>query len=54
VGDNPGADIRGAIDNGFIGVLVLTGCASENDPEHPADFVVADVASAVDLILSDD
>jgi len=52
VGDNPGADIRGAIDNGCVGVLVLTGCASENDPLHPASLVAADVAAALEAILN--
>lgn len=52
VGDNPEADIRGAIDNGFVGVLVLTGVAKCDDPRHPAAIVAADVAAALEAILS--
>ena len=51
IGDNPEADIRGAIDNGCVGVLVLTGVAARDDPRHPADIVAADISAALEAIL---
>jgi ribonucleotide monophosphatase NagD (HAD superfamily) len=51
IGDNPIADIRGALDCGFVGVLVLTGVAERDDPNHPADIVAADVSAALEAIL---
>ncbi len=51
IGDNPEADMRGAIDNGFVGVLVLTGVAERDDPRHPADLVASDVTAALEAIL---
>jgi ribonucleotide monophosphatase NagD (HAD superfamily) len=52
VGDNPAADMRGALNSGFVGVLVLSGCATHNDPAHPALLVARDVAEALELILA--
>jgi ribonucleotide monophosphatase NagD (HAD superfamily) len=57
VGDNPKADIAGARAQGrpWVSVLVRTGVFSgeegQNDSEHPADFVVNDVADAVEAAL---
>ncbi|KAJ1421681.1 HAD-like domain-containing protein [Ochromonadaceae sp. CCMP2298] len=55
IGDNPKSDIRGANGAGphWRSVLVRTGIfdGAENDAEDPADFVCADVAAAVDLII---
>jgi HAD superfamily hydrolase (TIGR01456 family) len=51
IGDNPEADMRGAIDNGFVGVLVLTGVAARDDPRHPAHIVASDVTEALEAIL---
>ena len=52
IGDNPKSDIAGARRQGrpWVPVLVRTGVFSgdaANDREHPADFVVDDVDSAV-------
>jgi HAD superfamily hydrolase (TIGR01456 family) len=79
VGDNPAADIRGAINGGhpWQGILVKTGVfqggqkvrvtktdrkgggggrtyeiEEENDPNHPADYVVQGVKEAVDIVIS--
>lgn len=57
VGDNPASDIAGARAAGrpWTSILVRTGIfrrpAGENDPDHPADFVVQDVLQAVDAAL---
>jgi len=55
VGDNPRADMRGAINAGasWEGVLVRTGVfqGGDNDERDPGDHVVDDVSAAVDLIL---
>ena len=55
VGDNPRSDIRGANLAGerYVSILVRTGVFhtdDENDREDPADYVVKDVAEAMDLI----
>lgn len=57
VGDNPASDIAGARAAGlpWTSILVRTGIfrrpPGENDPNHPADFVVQDVLQAVDAAL---
>jgi ribonucleotide monophosphatase NagD (HAD superfamily) len=42
VGDNPRSDIAGAVQAGWYSFLTRTGIhqAEENDPHHPATFVV--------------
>ncbi|RYE82912.1 MAG: hypothetical protein EOO65_04775 [Methanosarcinales archaeon] len=59
VGDNPAADIRGALNAGdpWRGILVrtgiFTGTADENARSpHPAHAVVPDVMHAVQHVLS--
>ena len=55
IGDNPKSDMRGANAAGdhWSSILVRTGIweGGENDLEDPADHVVQDVLSAVELIL---
>lgn len=55
VGDNPKSDIRGARNAGprYRSILVRTGVFNmplDNDPDDPADYVVNNVAEAMELI----
>ncbi|KAJ3237207.1 hypothetical protein HDU81_009829 [Chytriomyces hyalinus] len=50
IGDNPESDIAGANNNGWTSMLVKTG-VYETGP-HEANYIVADVEEAVDVILS--
>jgi len=56
IGDNPKSDIRGARAAGWKTILVETGVFQrtsevDNDPHDPADYVVANVQEAINLIL---
>jgi ribonucleotide monophosphatase NagD (HAD superfamily) len=54
IGDNPKSDIRGANNAGshWRSILVRTGVfqGGDNDEDDPADFVVADVLEAIQLV----
>ena len=54
IGDNPKTDIYGATKLGIKTILVKSGVFGgklENDPEHPADYVVESMYDAVKLIF---
>jgi HAD superfamily hydrolase (TIGR01456 family) len=57
IGDNPSADIRGALNAGgpWQGILVRTGVftGAGNDANHPAHLVTQGVGEAVDHILQE-
>jgi ribonucleotide monophosphatase NagD (HAD superfamily) len=57
IGDNPSADIRGALNAGspWRGILVRTGVftGASNDAQHPAHLVTQGVGDAVDHILQE-
>jgi HAD superfamily hydrolase (TIGR01456 family) len=54
IGDNPSSDIRGAKNAGAVSVLVLSGMATENDPNCPADHVCPSIVEAIDWLLAKD
>lgn len=54
IGDNPESDIKGAIDKGWVSILVSTGVFDaekhQNDSKYPASHVVKDFRAAIELI----
>ena len=52
IGDNPQSDIEGGNRAGWTTILVRTGIfkGPENDPDHPATYIVDDIEGAIKLI----